>query len=125
MRLDHAMRRALAEGRFQLHHQPQVCLGSGRVVGAEALLRWTDPDLGEMAPADFIPVAEESGFIVAIGDWVLAEAVSPAAQWHARGLRIVTAVNVRRCSSNGRTSSIASPTCCSAPGLPAGQLDLS
>ena len=47
-----------------------------------------------MAPADFIPVAEESGFIVPIGDWVLGEAVSRAALWHARGLRVVTAVNV-------------------------------
>lgn len=94
MRVDHAMRQALAHGRFRLHYQPQVECASGRVVGAEALLRWRDPDLGEMAPADFIPVAEESGFIATIGDWVLAEAVRQAAQWHSRGLDIVVAINV-------------------------------
>ncbi len=94
MRIDHAMRQALAHGRFRLHYQPQVDCTSGRVVGAEALLRWHDPDLGEMAPAEFIPVAEESGFIATIGDWVLSEAVRQAAQWHARGLDIVVAINV-------------------------------
>ena len=94
MRIDHAMRQALAEERFRLHYQPQVDLASGAIVGAEALLRWTDPVLGEMAPADFIPVAEESGFIVAIGDWVLAEAARQAARWHAEGRRLVVAVNV-------------------------------
>ena len=94
MRIDHAMRLALAERRFELHYQPQVCLASGRLVGAEALLRWHDAELGEMAPADFIPVAEESGFIAAIGDWVLQEAVDRARHWHDRGLRVVTAVNV-------------------------------
>ncbi len=94
MRIDHAMRQALTQGRFRLHYQPQVDLASGRVVGAEALLRWRDPEMGEMSPAEFIPVAEESGFIVAIGEWVLVEAVRQAAQWHARGRRLVVAVNV-------------------------------
>jgi len=94
MRIDHAMRQALTEGRFRLCYQPQVDLASGRVVGAEALLRWHDPELGEMSPAEFIPVAEESGFIVAIGEWVLVEAVRQAARWRARGLQLVMAVNV-------------------------------
>jgi len=94
MRIDHAMRQALSEGRLRLHYQPQVDLVSGCVVGAEALLRWHDPELGEMSPAEFIPVAEESGFILAIGEWVLVEAVRQAAQWRARGLRLVVAVNV-------------------------------
>jgi len=94
MRIDHAMRQALSQGRFRLHYQPQVDLASGRVVGAEALLRWQDPELGEMSPAEFIPVAEETGFIAALGEWVLVEAVRQAAQWHARGLRLVMAVNV-------------------------------
>ena len=124
MRLDHAMRRALAEGRFQLHYQPQVCLGSGRVVGAEALLRWTDPELGEMAPADFIPVAEESGFIVPIGDWVLGEAVSRAALWHARGLRVVTAVNVSALQFQKPDFVDRVAEVLQRSGLPAGQLDL-
>ena len=79
------MRQALVSNRFRLHYQPQVRLADGRIVGAEALLRWRDPELGEMSPARFIPVAEDSGFIVAIGDWVLTQAVRQAALWHQRG----------------------------------------
>jgi diguanylate cyclase (GGDEF)-like protein len=124
MRIDHAMRHALAEGRFRVHYQPQVCLGSGRVVGAEALLRWHDPELGEMAPADFIPVAEESGFIVTVGDWVLGEAVARAAQWHARGLRIVTAVNVSALQFHRPDFVERVASALRRSGLPADQLDL-
>ena len=94
MRLDHDMRQALAEGRFRLHYQPQVELGSDRVIGAEALIRWRDPQRGDISPADFIPLAEESGFVIAIGDWVLREAVAQAAHWLSRGLRMPVAVNV-------------------------------
>ncbi|MBV8036058.1 MAG: EAL domain-containing protein [Pelomonas sp.] len=94
MRLDHDMRQALAEGRFRLHYQPQVELGSDRVIGAEALIRWRDPQRGDISPAEFIPLAEESGFVVAIGDWVLREAVAQAAHWLSRGLRMPVAVNV-------------------------------
>ena len=94
MRLDHDMRQALAEGRFRLHYQPQVELGSDRVIGAEALIRWRDPQRGDISPAEFIPLAEESGFVVAIGDWVLREAVDQAAYWLGRGLRMPVAVNV-------------------------------
>jgi diguanylate cyclase (GGDEF)-like protein/PAS domain S-box-containing protein len=94
MRLDHAMRQALAEGRFRLHYQPQVELGSDRVIGAEALIRWRDPQRGDISPAEFIPLAEESGFVVAIGDWVLREAVAQAAYWLGRGMRMPVAVNV-------------------------------
>ena len=94
MKLDHAMRQALVSGRFRLHYQPQVCIADGRVVGAEALLRWRDPELGEISPARFIPVAEESGFIVPIGDWVLSQAVRQAALWHSKGLTVPIAVNV-------------------------------
>jgi EAL domain-containing protein (putative c-di-GMP-specific phosphodiesterase class I) len=94
MRLDHAMRQALVSGRFRLQYQPQVDLRDGHVVGAEALLRWRDPELGDVPPAQFIPVAEESGFIVAIGDWVLAQAVRQAVLWHQRGHALPIAVNV-------------------------------
>ena len=94
MRLDHAMRMALAQGRFRLHFQPQVDLASGRVVGAEALIRWRDPELGEIAPGEFIPVAEESGFIIEIGDWVLKRAVAQAAAWSAAGMKTTVSVNV-------------------------------
>ncbi len=94
MQLDHAMRQALASGRFRLHYQPQVSLTSGRVIGAEALLRWRDPEMGEIAPGRFIPVAEDSGFIVPIGDWVLSQAVRQAALWQSKGLALPIAVNV-------------------------------
>ncbi|MEK8024508.1 putative bifunctional diguanylate cyclase/phosphodiesterase [Pseudaquabacterium rugosum] len=94
MRMDHAMRQGLAQQRFRLHYQPQVDLVSGRIVGAEALLRWRDPELGEVSPAQFIPVAEASGFIIALGDWVLRQAVWQAAQWQQRGLQMPVSVNV-------------------------------
>jgi diguanylate cyclase (GGDEF)-like protein len=94
MRLDHAMRQALASQRFRLHYQPQIDLKTGRVVGAEALIRWRDPELGEVSPGQFIPVAEETGFIIAIGDWVLEQAVRQAARWRDAGLEMPVSVNV-------------------------------
>lgn len=94
MRLDHAMRQALVKNQFRLHYQPQIDLTTGRVIGAEALLRWRDPLRGEISPAEFIPVAEESGFINAIGEWVLQQAVEQAATWLRRGTPIQIAVNV-------------------------------
>ena len=94
MNLDHAMRQALVSGRFRLHYQPQVRLADGALVGAEALLRWRDPELGEVAPGRFIPVAEDSGFIVAIGDWVLSQAVRQGALWFDSGRSVPIAVNV-------------------------------
>jgi EAL domain-containing protein (putative c-di-GMP-specific phosphodiesterase class I) len=97
MKLDHAMRQALAQGRMRVHYQPQVELmgeGAGRTIGAEALIRWHDPELGEISPGEFIPIAEESGFIVAIDDWVLHQAVQQAAAWHAAGQVLMMSVNV-------------------------------
>ena len=94
MHLDHAMRQALVSGRFRLHYQPQLRLSDGKLVGAEALIRWRDPELGEVSPVRFIPVAEDSGFIVAIGDWVLSQAVRQAALWHESGREIPIAINV-------------------------------
>ena len=94
MQLDHAMRQALVQGHFRLHYQPQVDMHSGDVLGAEALIRWRDPELGDVAPGEFIPVAEESGFIIAIGDWVLRQAVKQAAAWQAKGIKLVVSVNV-------------------------------
>jgi diguanylate cyclase (GGDEF)-like protein len=94
MRLDHAMRQALVSNRFRLHYQPQVRMADGVITGAEALLRWRDPELGDVPPGRFIPVAEDTGFIVAIGDWVLSQAVRQAALWHSRGHSMPVAVNV-------------------------------
>ena len=94
MRLDHAMRQALVSNRFRLHYQPQVRMRDGAIIGAEALLRWRDPEMGDVPPGRFIPVAEDSGFIVALGDWVLSQAVRQAALWHQRGHSVPMAVNV-------------------------------
>ncbi len=94
MTLDHAMRQALVCHHFRLHYQPQLDLKTGRVVGAEALIRWRDPVLGEVSPGEFIPVAEASGFIIHIGDWVLTQAVQQAAAWRRDGLEMPVSINV-------------------------------
>ena len=94
MRLDHAMRQALVANRFRLNFQPQVCLLTGEITGAEALLRWHDPEMGEISRSRFIKVAEDSGFIVQLGEWVLRTAVGQAARWHAQGRALPVAVNV-------------------------------
>ncbi|CAN5764774.1 EAL domain-containing protein [soil metagenome] len=94
MKMDHAMRQALEHNRFRLHYQPLVNLATNEVFGAEALLRWHDKDLGEVSPAQFIPIAEESGVIVAIGNWVMASAIKQAALWNVQGQKLRVSVNV-------------------------------
>ncbi len=79
--LENALRHALDRGQFELYYQPQLSLQDGHVVGAEALLRWHHPELGPVSPAEFIPIAEESGMILAIGEWVLRTAVAQAKRW--------------------------------------------
>ncbi len=94
MKMDHAMRRAMENGLFRLHYQPQISLATGQLIGAEALVRWFDPELGTVSPAVFIPLAEESGFIIAIGNWVLQEAVHQAVLWQNRGRPVTISINV-------------------------------
>ncbi|KQP23608.1 diguanylate cyclase [Pseudorhodoferax sp. Leaf267] len=94
MKTEHAMHQAMEAGLFELHYQPQVDLLTGRVQAMEALLRWTDAERGIVAPESFVPLAEESGYIVTIGSWVLAEAVRQAADWQRAGLAVPVSVNV-------------------------------
>jgi EAL domain-containing protein (putative c-di-GMP-specific phosphodiesterase class I) len=75
------LRKAIANGEFQLHYQPISCIAENKVVGFEALIRWNHPELGMISPADFIPVAEETGLINPIGEWVLRQACADAAAW--------------------------------------------
>jgi diguanylate cyclase (GGDEF)-like protein len=89
------LRRALEEKQFVLHYQPQINMGSGALIGAEALIRWEHPELGMIPPGRFIPIAEETGLIIEIGDWVLHEACREAARWRRAGMfEPVVAVNL-------------------------------
>ena len=89
------MRRGLREHEFLLHFQPQVSLKTGQVEGVEALVRWHHPTLGLLAPGDFVPLAEQTGLIVKLGDWVLRNACRQARAWQRAGLRPMTVgVNV-------------------------------
>lgn len=84
--LERDLRQAIENRQFALHYQPQMSLTTGAIVGVEALLRWHHPERGLISPADFIPVAESSGLIIPIGDWVLNEACAQAISWQKMGL---------------------------------------
>jgi diguanylate cyclase (GGDEF)-like protein len=93
--LESALRRALERNQFSLHYQPKVDMETSQITGVEALLRWNHPELGNVVPAQFIPLAEETGLIVPIGRWVLNEACAQAMAWQRRGLLPVSmAVNL-------------------------------
>ena len=86
LRMEANLRRALQNEELYLHYQPQIDLRSGRIVGVEALIRWNCREMGQLSPAEFIPVAEESGIIVDLGRWVLQSACRQAAIWCKAGL---------------------------------------
>jgi len=93
--METSLRRAIENDEFVLYYQPQIDFGSGKVVGAEALIRWQHPDLGLLQPLEFIPLAEDTGLIVAVGAWVMREACTQAEAWRRGGLaNLSIAVNV-------------------------------
>jgi diguanylate cyclase (GGDEF)-like protein/PAS domain S-box-containing protein len=93
--IEENLRRALERQEFSLHYQPKINLRTGKITGAEALIRWTHPIRGPISPAQFIPVAEDCGLILPIGNWVLREACKQARAWVDAGLPLATmAVNI-------------------------------
>lgn len=94
LQLEHGMRSGLYAGQFSLHYQPVQTLADRQIVSVEALLRWQHPQLGSVSPVRFIPLAEHSGFIVELGEWVLQQALKQLARWRTQGVILRVAVNI-------------------------------
>lgn len=115
------IRQAMVDGSFELHYQPVVNLRSNAIVGCEALLRWRHPERGMISPAEFIPVAEETGLISEIGDWALATACAEAMNWPPD---IKLAVNVSPVQFRSHAFSLKVVNTLATSGLPANRLEL-
>ncbi|QJD98654.1 EAL domain-containing protein [Massilia forsythiae] len=103
MQIESGLRHALGNGELVLHYQPKFEIGSGRLVGAEALVRWQHPQRGMVPPSEFIPLAESTGLIVQVGEWVLEQACAQAAVWQGAGLppfRLAVNVSAREFSAS-------------------------
>lgn len=88
--LESSMSKALELGQFMLYYQPKVDLATGSIYGAEALIRWNHPELGMVSPLDFIPIAEKTGFIISLGEWVLFTACQQIKEWERMGLQQIS-----------------------------------
>ncbi len=107
--LENSLRRAIQQGELVLHFQPQVSLLTGRIVGLEALVRWQHPEAGLIPPGRFVPLAEDSGLIEAVGSWVLHAACEQAAAWREAGLpavRIAVNLSSRQVGDAGLTDAV-------------------
>jgi EAL domain-containing protein (putative c-di-GMP-specific phosphodiesterase class I) len=119
--LERDLRLAAANGELELHYQPQVNLQSEEISGFEALLRWTHPQRGGVSPAEFIPIAEETGLIAPIGEWVLRQACAEAVKWPEH---LVVSVNLSAAQFKGRNVTQAVLGALAATGLPPERLEL-
>ena len=115
------LRQAIAQGGFEIYYQPLVNLRDNKVTGCEALLRWRHPELGMISPAEFIPVAEDTGLINQLGEWVLTTACAEAATWPDD---IKVAVNVSPVQFRNQTLALKVAAALAASGLPANRLEL-
>lgn len=125
LQLERELRGAIERRELQVYYQPKVALSDGRVVGMEALLRWFHPELGFVSPAQFIPIAEETGAIVGIGEWVMRQACADTRAWHLAGFDdLVVAVNVsgRQFEATDLTGTVLSAL--EESGLPASALEV-
>jgi len=122
--MENGLRRALEQGELVLHYQTQVDIASGRFLGVEALIRWSHPEQGIIPPERFIPLAEDSGLIFPIGEWVLRTACTQAREWLERGLEIGRiAVNLAGCQVRPGLSQLVTEIL-DETGLPAQRLEL-
>jgi diguanylate cyclase (GGDEF)-like protein/PAS domain S-box-containing protein len=119
--MEQDLRQALVGGGFEIHYQPFLNLQSDEVIGCEALLRWRHPERGMVSPAEFIPVAEDTGLIVELGEWVLRTACAEAATWPGH---IRVAVNVSPVQLKSQTLALKIMGALAASGLPASRLEL-
>jgi EAL domain-containing protein (putative c-di-GMP-specific phosphodiesterase class I) len=95
LELSNAMFRALEKDEFEVYYQPQISNDSGEIIGAEALLRWNNSELGMISPVEFIPIAENNGLILPIGEWVIKSVIKQAKIWMEAGLKpIIIAINI-------------------------------
>lgn len=123
--LEGQLRRALEREEFRVVYQPQVEFASGRIVGFEALLRWTNATFGDVSPARFIPIAESTGLIVDIGAWVLEQACGQASRWHAYcGEQLKVAVNLSARQFHQRNLIPTIKRCIEKTRIPPGSLEL-
>jgi EAL domain-containing protein (putative c-di-GMP-specific phosphodiesterase class I) len=92
--MENELRKAIEQEQFQIHYQPKMDIGSQSLTGMEALVRWVHPEMGVISPGKFIPIAEESGLIVELGEWILKEACRQNKKWHEEGHRLKVSVNL-------------------------------
>ncbi len=122
--LEADLRQALQQGELRLHYQPQVAMQGGRIVCFEALVRWMHPARGMILPGEFIPLAEETGLVVPLGDWVLKAACQAVAGWSKQGLEVRTAVNISAVQLDKGDLVASVEAALAESGIPPGSLEL-